>query len=151
MVGRSERAALEASVLAANHEFYRVFSAGDYAAMQSLWAVRAPIACLHPGAPLLSGHAAVLGGWKQILAGAQGWEMVGRDARVHLLFEPVGANAANGNTAFVTCLEANGERPAHLAATNIFIWEDSSWRMVHHHAGPLSSPEPLRASRSMSN
>jgi ketosteroid isomerase-like protein len=129
-----ERARMEAAVLEANHEFYRAFSRGDYAAMSELWAQQAPVACLHPGARLLSGRAAVLASFRELLAAAPAWKMVSRDATVHL-FPP---------SAFVTCLEANGDQPAHLAATNIFLLEDGRWRMVHHHAGPLSVPEPRR-------
>jgi ketosteroid isomerase-like protein len=134
MVDR-ERARMEAAVLEANQEFYRAFSRGDYAAMSELWAHHAPVACLHPGARLLSGRAAVLASFRELLAAAPAWKMVSRDATVHL-FSPA---------AFVTCLEANGDQPAHLAATNIFLLEEGRWRMVHHHAGPLSVPEPRRA------
>lgn len=130
-----ERARMEAAVLEANQEFYRAFSRGDYAAMSELWAHHAPVACLHPGARLLSGRAAVLASFRELLAAAPAWKMVSRDATVHL-FPPA---------AFVTCLEANGDQPAHLAATNIFLLEEGRWRMVHHHAGPLSVPEPRRA------
>jgi ketosteroid isomerase-like protein len=108
-----ERARMEAAVLEANQEFYRAFSRGDYAAMSELWAHQAPVACLHPGARLLSGRAAVLASFRELLAAAPAWKMVSRDATVHL-FPP---------SAFVTCLEANGDQPAHLAATNIFLLE----------------------------
>jgi hypothetical protein len=130
-----ERARMEAAVLEANDVFYRAFSSGDYAAMSELWARQAPVACLHPGARLLSGRSAVLSSFRELLAAAPAWRMVSRDATVHL-FPPA---------AFVTCLEANGDHPAHLVATNIFVLEDGRWRMVHHHAGPLSVPEPRRA------
>ena len=122
------------AVLQANEAFYRAFSRGDYAAMSQLWARRAPVACLHPGSRLLSGRDAVLASFREILAAAPAWKMVGREATVHLL----------GEAAFVTCLEANGEQPAHLAATNVFVLEDGAWKMVHHHAGPLSVPAPRR-------
>jgi ketosteroid isomerase-like protein len=134
----AERAQKEAAILQANQAFYQAFSRGDFAAMNELWARGAPVACLHPGAPLLSGRAAVLGSWRQILNVAPSFGMVAREPRVCLL----------GDAAFVTCLEANGTRPAHLIATNVFVWEEESWRMVHHHAGPLTKPEPVRATRS---
>jgi len=130
------RTQVEVAVLEANEAFYVAFSRGDYAAMSELWARLAPVACLHPGARLLSGRQAVLASFREILAAAPGWNMVSRNAAVHLL----------GNAAFVTCVEANGEQPAHLAATNVFVLEDGSWKMVHHHAGPLSVPEPRRPS-----
>jgi len=79
----------------------------------------------------------VLASWRQILPQFAGVEMSGRAPRVHLL----------GEVAFVTCLEANGKQPAHLAATNVFQLEGGRWRMVHHHAGPLSQPIPESATR----
>jgi ketosteroid isomerase-like protein len=128
----SERIAAEIGVLEANQAFYRAFRAGDVAAMSEVWAQRAPTACIHPGLPPLVGRSAILGSWRQILGPAADWEMSCRRARVHML----------GQTAFVTCLEANGDDPAHLVATNVFVLEDGHWRMTHHHAGPLSEPVP---------
>ena len=141
MADRDDRAITEALVLEANQEFYRAFSRGDFAAMSELWAKQTPVACLHPGARLLSGRRAVLASFRELLAQAAGFRIVSRNPSVHLL----------GDGAFVTCLEANGEHPAHLAATNVFVLEDGRWRMVHHHAGPLSVPEPLRAPASLAN
>jgi len=122
----------EAAVLAANEAFYGAFSRGDYQAMAKLWAQHTKVACLHPGAPLLSGREAVMHSWEQILNQAADWNMRCRDPSVHVL----------GSSAFVTCLEANGDESAHLAATNIFILEEQQWRIVHHQAGPLARPEP---------
>jgi len=138
---KSERLATEVAVLEANRNFYRVFGAGDFAAMSRLWAERAPIACIHPGLPSLVGRSAVLGSWKRILGPAARWEMSCRAARAHVL----------GDSAFVTCLEASGDEPAHLAATNVFVLEDGHWRMVHHQAGPLSQPVPASSSPEASN
>jgi ketosteroid isomerase-like protein len=125
-------AELEHEALAANAEFYRVFNAGDFAAMQALWAAQHPVACLHPGQPLLFGRAAVLQAWRQILAQQPGFQLRGDEPRVQLL----------GETAIVYCYEAGEDAPAHLAATNVFVREGAAWRMVHHHAGPLATPRP---------
>jgi ketosteroid isomerase-like protein len=140
MVDR-DRARVEAAVLEANEEFYRAFSHGDFPAMRELWAQNVPVACLHPGARLLSGRQAVLSSFRELLASAPAWKMVSRDATAHVI----------GPAAFVTCLEANGDQPAHLAATNVFVLENGRWRMVHHHAGPLSVPEPRRVPSSFVN
>lgn len=130
---------LEREALAANAEFYRAFNAGDFAAMQALWAEERPIACLHPGQPLLFGREVVLHAWRQILAQQPSFELRGDEPRVQLL----------GDTAIVYCYEAGGDQPAHLAATNVFVREGSAWRMVHHHAGPLSTPRPARRSSAL--
>jgi ketosteroid isomerase-like protein len=131
MTGSTHKA-IEAAVLDANATFYRAFTDGDYAVMSKLWAERAPVACLHPTAQARIGRSLVLDSWKQIL---------GRTSRVELRCdEPV--VHVFGDAAIVTCYEGTDDEPAHLAATNVFVLEDGRWRMVHHHAGPISSPVP---------
>src|SRR5260370_34255916 len=57
----------EQEVLAANQAFYAAFAARDAAAMESLWAHEAELACLHPGWELLLGREEVLRSWRGIL------------------------------------------------------------------------------------
>lgn len=129
MIG-PEQAKSESAVLIANASFYRAFSEGDAAAMADLWALRAPVACIHPGAPVLVGREAVLKSWRQILRTEQAFNLRCDSATVQLL----------GGVAIVLCYEGGQTEPSHLAATNVFVLEEGAWRMVHHHAGPLSSP-----------
>jgi ketosteroid isomerase-like protein len=124
--------ATETAVLDANAAFYRAFTDGDYASMSDLWARHAPVACLHPTARALVGRTRVLDSWRQILGATSRFELRCDQPVVHVA----------GDAAIVTCYEASGDRPAHLAATNVFVLEDGHWRMVHHHAGPVSSPVP---------
>lgn len=131
-------AAIEAAVLGANAVFYRAFTRGDYAAMSELWAERAPVTCFHPGGQALVGRSAVLDTWKQILGGPSSFALRCDWAAVRIL----------GDAAIVTCYEGSDDEPAHLAATNVFALEDGRWRMIDHHAGPLSKPVP-RPSRSL--
>jgi ketosteroid isomerase-like protein len=126
----TERAEAEAEVLAANASFYRAFTEGDLASMQALWAKDAPLSCLHPGMPTLAGRQKVLESWARILERPPPAPMTCAEARVQLL----------GETALVLCYEGSGDNPSHLAATNVFVREAGSWRLVHHHAGPLSRP-----------
>jgi ketosteroid isomerase-like protein len=128
----SIHAATEAAVLDANATFYRAFTEGDYAAMSELWAERAPVACLHPTAQACVGRSLVLDAWRQILGGTSRFELRCDKPVVHVF----------GDAAIVTCYEGTDDDPAHLAATNVFVIEDGRWRMVHHHAGPISSPVP---------
>lgn len=122
----------ETAVLRANAAFYRAFTLGDFAAMSALWAEEAEVTCLHPGAALIRGRAQVLAAWRQIISEPAPFEMRCDDAQVTLL----------PRAAIVTCYEGNGEQPAHLAATNVYVLEQGHWRMVHHQAGPLSQPLP---------
>ncbi len=133
---QTNHAATEAAVLRVNAAFYRAFSRGDYEAMSALWAERAPVACIHPTLPALVGRQAVLSSWRQMLKDVPPFELRCDRPLVRLF----------GDTAIVACQEGNGDRPAHLVATNIFVLENGEWRMVHHHAGPVvtavSKPHP---------
>ncbi|HEU5073007.1 MAG TPA: nuclear transport factor 2 family protein [Polyangiaceae bacterium] len=124
------RAQLEAEILEVNASFYRAFTEGDLASMQALWASEAPLSCLHPGMPALAGREKVLDSWARILERPPPAPMICAHARVQLL----------GDTALVLCYEGSGDKPSHLAATNVFVREAGAWRLVHHHAGPLSRP-----------
>jgi ketosteroid isomerase-like protein len=115
-------------VLAANAAFYRTFAARDAAAMDALWAVRAPIACVHPGWPALRGREAVLGSWQSILSGSGSPPITCSGAAAHVL----------GDAAFVICTEHIPN--VELVATNVFVREDGAWKMVHHHASGFAHP-----------
>jgi ketosteroid isomerase-like protein len=131
----------EAAVLQANASFYRAFTKGDFAAMNALWAEGAPVVCLHPMSPALLGRKLVLDSWKDILRTQPPIDLRCDRPVVHML----------ADAAIVTCYEGNGGRPAHLAATNVFVLEDDRWRMVLHQAGPLSRPIPAPVLLSTAN
>lgn len=129
------------TVLAANESFYRAFAAGDAAAMADLWAEKAPVACIHPGWPPLTGRHDVIESWRRILAGPPAEAPVCR-----------GAEALHfGGTALVLCYEEIGGQV--LAASNLFVQEDGRWRLVLHQSGPVGlarpRPEPPPARRSL--
>jgi ketosteroid isomerase-like protein len=113
------------AVLAANLEFYHAFTARDAAAMDALWARRAPVACLHPGWTVLTDREAIVSSWRGILSNPDAPHIACFDERV-LLY---------GDTALVLCEEelAGGT----LAASNFFVREDGGWRIAHHHAGQI--------------
>jgi ketosteroid isomerase-like protein len=125
------------AVLAANLEFYRAFAMRDIAAMDALWARRAPVACLHPGWTALTDRDAIMSSWSGILSNAGAPRIACYDERV-LLY---------GDTALVLCEEELDG--GTLAASNVFVREDGGWRLAHHHAGQIvrRQPEPRRPSR----
>lgn len=112
-------------LLAANGQFYAAFAAGDFVAMEALWAERETVTCLHPGWTGLQGRDAVLASWRGILRQPSG--VVVRDEIAVMLGEEAG---------MVVCTEALGE--VELAATNVFVREAGEWRMLHHHAGLIA-------------
>jgi hypothetical protein len=98
--------------------------------MEALWARAAPVACLHPGAPLLSGRDEVMDSWAQILAADNRPKIACRAPKAF----------SQGETGFVVCYEQ--VEGGFLIATNIFTREDGQWRMVHHQAGPAPGAPP---------
>ncbi len=115
----------EGEVLAANAAFYEAFAAADAVAMERLWALHAPVACIHPGWGLLVGREEVMGSWRRIFENAPP-DIICHGARAFLL----------GNAAHVVCLEIMTE--GVLIATNLFVREETGWRVVHHQAGPTN-------------
>lgn len=131
------------AVLFANDAFYTAFATGDLAAMDAVWAKRAPVCCIHPGWTALNDRDAIMESWRGILSAGPG------DRRQTAAIRCVRPEAfLLGDAAWVACYEIlpNGI----LVATNIFVPEDGAWRMVHHHAGPTPAldaadeEDPLR-------
>jgi len=116
----------EAAVLAANQAFYDAFATRDADAMDALWALHAPVACIHSGWDAFRGRDEVMTSWRAILDNPRAPHIVCRGATAHVL----------GDLAFVVCAESIAG--SELIATNVFAREDGAWRMVHHHAGPVA-------------
>jgi hypothetical protein len=112
--------------LAANRAFYHAFSSRDLATMDTIWARGVPVLCIHPGWPPLMERAAVLSSWRDIMKNPASPNAHSRNDRAFIY----------GKTAVVVCEEVlNG---GVLAATNIFIEELGSWRLIHHQASPIA-------------
>jgi ketosteroid isomerase-like protein len=118
----------EEAVIAANRAFYRAFADGDMAAMDALWARERPVACIHPGGPVLDGRAVIMDSWASILLGPDRPTVRPQKVRVFVL----------GDTAFITCYERVTD--GLLAATNVYARERGSWKMVLRQSGPASTP-----------
>ena len=117
------------TVLFANEAYYAAFQSGNYETMETLWARSVPVTCIHPGANNLLGWELVMESWKSILT---------NDDLVHMEIVNPTANVY-GEIAIVVCYEVFQE--VTLVATNIFVKEENSWKMLHHQAG--GSPMPL--------
>ena len=115
------------AVLFANESFYQAFADGDMDAMDALWSSRSTVSCIHPGwNPLLERDAA-MESWRAILSGAGAPKIRCRNAVAHIY----------GDSAVVVCFEQIDD--GFLVASNAFVREDRSWRMVHHQAGPAAA------------
>jgi ketosteroid isomerase-like protein len=117
--------AIRQPVMDANRAFYRAFAQRDLPTMENLWAHNSPVACIHPGWAPIFGREAVVGSWRGILANPSQGTIVCSDERV----------LVSGDTAIVICQESMAG--SLMVATNIFLREDGTWRMIHHQAGPM--------------
>ncbi len=120
-----------AAVLFANDAFYLAFRNRDAKAMNEVWAHRESITCIHPGWRPLTGRQAVMESWRSILANPASPDVRCIGAEAHVIED----------AAYVLCYEVTPQ--GSLIATNIFIRDGGSWRMVHHQSGP--SPTPPRS------
>lgn len=123
-----------AAVLFANEAFYLAFRNRDVAAMEALWSHHPAVACIHPGWQALIGREAVLESWRAILGGSNAPAIRPRAARASLV----------GETGLVLCYEEIEGSDGLLIATNIFLREGATWKLVHHQAGPTPlTPEQV--------
>ena len=119
---------------AAEDAFYQAFASGDLALMENVWADADSVICVHPGGDKLVGYQAVIEGWRDILGSdaplrfqlTEKQVQGGADFAVHTLYE---------NIRFV---DGSGDG-GRVLATNVYMREDTGWRMVLHHASPLPS------------
>jgi hypothetical protein len=117
-------------LLFANEAFYRAFSDRDMDAMEQIWALEAPVCCIHPGWDAIHVRDNVLESWRSILSNSGSPTIHCRAADV----------VTWGDVNAVVCFEQIGQN--FLIATNLFVHEAGRWRMVLHHACPTSAVPP---------
>lgn len=113
-------------VLEANQRFYDAFAERNIEAMDALWSRSAPVACIHPGWGPLRDREQVMASWTGILGNSGSPRIRCSRASVHVM----------GDSAFVVCEEL--VESARLVATNMFVREGESWKLVHHQASPIA-------------
>jgi ketosteroid isomerase-like protein len=114
----------EQEILDANQAFYTAFATQDVEKMAQIWAEKAPVCCIHPGWAPLVGRRAVIQSWTAILSDPGALEISCADIQVVM----------HDSSAVVVCQEILPQ--GQLLATNLFVRENKSWRLAHHHAGP---------------
>ena len=129
----------EDSVRAANSAFYAALEARDLDAMAEVWEHADRIVVTHPGWPMLRGWARVAGSWDAIFRNTGYIQFVLTDELVTVV----------GDSAWVTLDEnilqsASSDELSGSKATSINVFvrdeaDDARWRMVVHHASPVSA------------
>jgi hypothetical protein len=115
----------EDDVLQANERFYQAFNRKDPELMDEVWSREHAVSCAHPGWNVLEGRDNVLDSWRGILSNPNQPRIVSGGATVTLF----------GDLALVVCRELVAGSP--LVATNVFVREDATWRLLHHQSGPV--------------
>ena len=117
----------EESVLSANLVFYKAFALRNMRAMENIWAKEARPTCIHPGGAPLVGRNQVIKSWRTILGDGGIASIQCSNARAFIY----------GEYAYVICLEHLEFNV--LSATNIFLKEGDTWKIIHHQASPSLS------------
>jgi ketosteroid isomerase-like protein len=126
----------EDGVRAANSAFYAALEACDLDAMADVWEHSDRIVVTHPGWPMLRGWARVAGSWDAIFRNTGYIQFVLTDELVTVV----------GDTAWMTLDEnilqsASSDELSGSKATsvNVFVRVEGEWKMVVHHASPVSA------------
>ena len=128
---KARTAALLASPDDVEAQFYEALQNADLDKLMAVWSEDDEIACVHPGGPRVSGHAAIRASFEAIFANGaiplqpQGVRrLLTLGCAVHHLVEQV------------RVVDAQGSRSAWVLATNVYVKTTLGWRMVAHHASP---------------
>jgi len=109
------------ALIAINSAFYDAFSNGNSTEMSEIWSQNENISCIHPGWGSVVGRIAVIRSWQSILANPPAIRCASPQTFI------------NDHSGYVICFEEMGTN--RLIATNIFHYEKSGWKLVHHQAG----------------
>ena len=118
------------AVAAANKAFYAAFEARDLDAMSKLWEHSDRIVCTHPGW-------ASLRGWGQVAASF--FALFQNSQHLQFILTKESAEVV-GDMAWVSVDEniLQSTSATTVAALNLFVRTVDGWRMVAHHASPVS-------------
>ena len=116
----------EEAVIALNESFYVAFNEANLELMHEIWSEQHPVSVIHPGCNLIFNYDEVMKSWAHIFSADKMPEIKQQTMLVNFV----------DRMAFVICSEDLGE--GILIATNIFVYEDPDWKMIHHQAGPLN-------------
>lgn len=140
----------ENQVGARNSAFYAAFEARDLDAMSEIWEHSDRVSVTHPGWPTLRGWARVGGSWDAIFANTPFIQFVLTEELVSVagdvawvtldenILQASGSPAGSSGVAGTDTGELAG---ASVAATNVYVLTDGSWRMVVHHGSPVAGQE----------
>lgn len=115
---------------AAESTFYEAFSTIDFELMAAVWSDGDSALCIHPGGGLLQGKLAVMKSWMEIFSGSEPplieHRIIDGFTTEHLAVRLVEER-----------IRPRGKPPEaanRVLATNVYLHDGRSWRLVEHHA-----------------
>lgn len=120
-------------IKAANSEFYRAIETAAIERMDSVWLHDDLVRCIHPGWDLIVGWARVRESWERIFATEQKMRISATEIFVFAPHEMAWVNCIEN----ITIFQESSFDTVQAAATNLFIWRDERWQLIHHHASPI--------------
>ena len=131
-------------VRAANSAFYAAFEARDLDAMADVWEHSDRIVVTHPGWGSLRGWPKMLASWDAIFRNTPYIQFVLTDEEVSVVGD-VGWVTVDENILQATGSPDGGGADteelsgSQVAATNVFVYDGTRWRLVVHHGSPVHS------------
>ena len=107
-----------------NEAFYLAFESKDLSAMESIWADREDIYCLHPGWHPLTGRKNILESWARILS---------NEAQPQISFDSPKFMPTGPDSVAVICFERAPQQ--NLIATNIYQRDEERFHLIFHQSG----------------
>ena len=120
--------------LESNQRFYDAFNKNDLDLMTRAW-LNDPIAqCIHPGWDVLTGFKPIIESWRRIFSAAQDLEIKLSHVKV-IVSEDLAWIACQEN---LFSISTSGVQLSKVHATNLFKQVAGEWKMILHHASPVS-------------
>ena len=134
---KAQTAALLASPDDVEAQFYDAMQQADLGKLMAVWSDDDEIACVHPGGPRVSGHAAIRASFEAIFATGAVAVSAHSVQRLHTLH-----SAVHHVVERIALGAAHDERHAWVMTTNVYLKTAQGWRLVVHHASPGSPQQP---------
>ena len=122
------------NIIEVNQKFYDAFNKNDIELMIGVWLKGSTSQCIHPGWDVLNGFEPIMISWQKIFLAAQDLEIKLSHLKV----------TTSEDLAWVTCQEnlfsisSSGVQLSKVHSTNLFQKINVEWKMILHHASPVS-------------
>ncbi|MFI4929950.1 MAG: YybH family protein [Burkholderiales bacterium] len=118
-------------------QFYEALRDADIDKLMAVWSDDDDIVCVHPGGPRAVGARAIRASFEAIFERGGIPVQPEQVHRTHSL-----EVAVHSVVETVAIRSAEGTQQAHVVATNVYLKTALGWRLVAHHASPVSAVEP---------